>query len=420
MSVFTGSRRCVPSLHIINRFSSSSIHVNCALHLRSLPNCYYYSPVVFSLLSLAMTFLSHSLPWLSLSRLFEYRAAKSGPGPQEPDLRGREGPAHRKQLEHFAKQFQDVVREHALIERGKYSTARAYHQRATSWTVSSLKELPELVHDARSSNVEPERRDGNSPMGSSTSAWTTVPSTEERRVYPAYFSDTYMSLVSPTSGGPWGRLGLLASLADISTWIDHCAQDWVSSDEESRNQVWLDNKSCSDVLRLLVIDAATTSDESRRTKNLSTLLLITNHPGVGLSDFLGGGMSCCNLSTGLAALVDKTVMVFIYLNLLLALADDDVDGKLLSLCDSLEQFKLIRGLGTLVRLLPRPAYMNTKSFALLIDEVLYEHGHAVEHILFNPLFAPRPSGCRSKWLRSDGDPDPDTGKTGKKGSSGTS
>jgi hypothetical protein len=46
----------------------------------------------------------------------------------------------------------------------------------------------------------------------------------------------------------------------------------------------------------------------------------------------------------------------------------------------------------------------------LIDEVLYEHGHAVEHILFNPLFAPRPSGCRSKWLRSDGDPDPGYGQ----------
>jgi hypothetical protein len=85
-------------------------------------------------------------------------------------------------------------------------------------------------------------------------------------VYPTHFSDTYMSLVPPTSGGAYGREGLLASLADISTWIDHCARDQASNpserDEETRNKIWLDNKSCADVLKLLLIDASTTNSES--------------------------------------------------------------------------------------------------------------------------------------------------------------
>lgn len=132
-----------------------------------------------------------------------------------------------------------------------------------------------------------------------------------------------MSLVSPHSGGEFGGEALLASLADVSTWIDHCKRYWTlrQSDlpsEETRNAKWLDNKSCSDVLRLLLIDAATTEDKSQCTKNLSTLLLLANHHGVGLQGFLNDSMSCCNLEAGVAALVQKTAMAFICLNVLLA------------------------------------------------------------------------------------------------------
>jgi hypothetical protein len=69
-----------------------------------------------------MTFLSHSIPWLSLSRLFEYHATRSRPGRQEADLYCKESPSSLKQLEHFATTFQKTVREHGLIERGRFST----------------------------------------------------------------------------------------------------------------------------------------------------------------------------------------------------------------------------------------------------------------------------------------------------------
>lgn len=283
-----------------------------------------------------MPFLSHSLPWQSLSCLFEYRGAKSGPGHQEPHLHTVEAPAHRKQLEHFAIHFQNTVREHSLIERGRYSTAEAYRDRAATWTSSTV---PEQGHDTQSSDAGDQGQSYVETPDVLASTWITTPSMETRRVYPAYFSNTYMSFAPQTSGGAYGREGLLESLADVSTWIDYYARkdqyrawrdsDPDNSDEETYNALWLDVKSCSDVLRLLVIDAATLSDESQRKERVSTLLLLANHPEVGLDAFLGDGMSCCNISTGFSVLAEKTTMVFIFLNLLLALVEDDEHGKLL-------------------------------------------------------------------------------------------
>lgn len=329
---------------------------------------------IVSSTSSSMAFLSHALHWLSLSRLFEFRAARSGPGPQESDLYGKDGPAHRRQLEHFARTFQGTVREHALSERSRFSTAQAYRDRAASWKTSSEEE--------------------------------TATATETRRVYPTYYSDIYMSLVPSDSGGAYGREGLLESLADVSTWIDHCARDLASRenyppDEETANKIWLDNKSCSDVLRLLVIEAATMNDDSTCRKRLSTLLLLANHPEVGLDGFTDDGMACCNIEVGLSALVSKTAIAFILLNLLLALTEDDQHGKLLRPCDTLENHKsgFSHGGDTLTYLLPRPAYMNTKCSRRMLGHALEEHAHAVEHVLFNPVFAPRESGRVSKWRR---------------------
>ena len=47
--------------------------------------------------------------------------------------------------------------------------------------------------------------------------------------------------------------------------------------------------------------------------------------------------------------------------------------------------------------------MNMRTYFWVLEHVLDEHSHAVEHILFNPIFAPRPSGCRSSHLLFDGE-----------------
>ena len=326
-----------------------------------------------------MPFLSHSIPWLSLSGVFEWHPPRTRPGPQEGDLWGKEGPAYRKQLEHFAREFQKTVREHAVIERGRYSTAQAYRDRAATWTKSSVEEPPEQGQ-------------------------------ETRRVYPTYFSDIYMSLEPTTLSRSSLSHGLVESLADISMWIDYCSQplryhaswqDWIR-DELASYKLGLGGKPFSDVLRLLLIDAGTTNDEAQRTRRLSTLLLLANHPGVNLKEFMSEDTEYCNIQVGFVALVDKTTMVFIYLNLLLALAEGDQQGELLRPCYTLEEWPdTSHGKESLMRLTPRPAYMNSRSFTRVLEYALNEHVHAVEHVLFNPIFAPRSSGCRSKWLHID-------------------
>ena len=165
------------------------------------------------------------------------------------------------------------------------------------------------------------------------------------------------------------------------------------------NKIWLDNKSCADVLKLLVIDASTTNSEPKRKQNLSTLLLLANHPKVNFRNFTNDGMSCCNMEAGLWSLVEKTATVFIYLNLLLVLTADQSDAKLMLPCDSVDEHRSRGRHGRpLTRLLPRPTYMNMGSFLWMQEQALDEHGHAVEHVLFNPLFAPRPGGALSKWF----------------------
>jgi len=98
-------------------------------------------------------------------------------------------------------------------------------------------------------------------------------------------------------------------------------------------------KSYSNVLRLLVINAATTSDELRHKERILTLFLLANYPKVGLEGFLHNSMSCYNMSSRFSTLLEKTVTVFIFLNLLLALVEGDKQGKLLYPYDRLEEFK---------------------------------------------------------------------------------
>lgn len=69
------------------------------------------------------------------------------------------------------------------------------------------------------------------------------PEYETRRVHPAYFSDTHMSLVSPTSGGYYGREGLSRSRAEISSWIDYCGPRGKMAlvmRKRKENAIWLD------------------------------------------------------------------------------------------------------------------------------------------------------------------------------------
>jgi hypothetical protein len=192
----------------------------------------------------------------------------------------------------------------------------------------------------------------------------------------------------------------------VETWKKFSARSARFSAEngtgDEYNRLWLDRKSCSDILRLSIIDAAITSDLVRKTHTMETLLLLAHHPQVGIGGFVSDGMSCCNHSVGLSSLVTKVTVPFVYLNLLSTYVDGNPSPALLQPREHLQEYKHSRYRNSaFTSLLPRPAYMNTQSFHNMTTMVLEEHGHVVEHVFFNPLLAPYASGKRSKYLVSD-------------------
>lgn len=354
-----------------------------------------------------MAFLAHSIPWNSLSELFEYSDGLQ-PGPQYPELFAKSTSGHGKQLEYFASRVQAVLREHSAIERKRYRPVNEYVERARAWT-ESAKDDDNAAGEIFNVTVPVDEKGKDQDMLKNrnaelrqlnSNAWSTA-SPERRRIFPSDFATTYIPYVAITSGADYGREGLVEEFSHVEEWIDLIKRypHYSTCTDDERNRLWLDKKSCSDILRLLIIDAATTSDTGRRNHNLETVFLLTHHPDIGIGLFFSDGMSCCNIEVGMASLVEKCTLTFLYFNLLWTYIDGNPSSPLLQLKEHVQQ-----GMPTSFRterfttLLPRPAYMNTKSFNRMLEEVLREHGHVVEHVFFSLLLAPYASGRRSRYL----------------------
>lgn len=354
-----------------------------------------------------MAFLSHSLPWHVLASMFEY-ADSSNPGPQHPELYAKSGEHQQKQLEYFASKFDNTVWEHSIVERRKYRPVKEYVARARDWTASEQGRIvtPNISSPISNSGSKTQERtlsDRNTNLRHlARNSWA-CSSPEKRLVFPPDFATKYVSYVPIASGADYGRSGIVEEFSHIETWIDFVDRNASrpTCTENERNRLWLDAKSCSDILRLLVIDAATTADAERRTHMLETIFLLAHHPKVGLMPFIHEGMACCNIEVGLVALVQKVMLAFVYLNLLLTQVNDSADCALLCPHEHMREYKYsyYRD-ANFVSLLPRPAYMKTNSFNCLLGVLLKEHGHVVEHVSFNPIFAPYQSGRRSKYLKT--------------------
>lgn len=338
--------------------------------------------------------------------MFEYSDG-SNPGPQHPELFAKSAPNQYKQLEYFAHQFQFAIHEHSGEERKKYRATEDYVQRAQGWITTDQSNIVALQSGKTEDKIKSSTgysetlTKRNAGMRQLTGNPWPSPFPENRLVFPPDFATKYMSYVSITSGGPYGRQGIVEEFSRVDAWTDVVERNtrYSACTEDERNRIWLDTRSCSDILRLLIIDSAVTSDVERRTHIVETVLLLAHHPKVGLHPFLRNGMSCCNLNAGMTSLVEKVLPVFIYLNLLWTCIDGCPDSPLLQPCDHVHQYQPSHHHNSRFEsLLPRPAYMNTQSFNYLLETVLKEHGHIIEHVFFNPLFAPYTSGTVSRYL----------------------
>lgn len=355
-----------------------------------------------------MAFLAHDISWHTLSSMFQYRE-RCETGPQYPDLWPKSKECRRKEIEYFARKFEETVREHATAERQRFRPTQDYIKRAEQWTASEPEKMdavePNSLMNIRShtetTELSLEKR--NAELRSmAADPWSTS-SPERRLVYPPDFATTYMSCVPSTSGGPYGRRGIVEDLMRVEAWIDFAARSSRDSvqkgTEDEHNRLWLDRKSCSDIIRLSIIDAALTDNAGRKMRTLETIILLAHHPQVGITPFISDGMSCCNKGVGLMSLVRNVAMPFVYLNLLWTYVEGNPSSSLLQPREQLRQAQTgYHQNPSFASLLPRPAYMNTRSFNIMMATVLEEHGHVVEHVIFNPLLAPYDSGRRSKFL----------------------
>lgn len=233
---------------------------------------------------------------------------------------------------------------------------------------------------------------------------------ETRRIFPSDFASLYLSYVPSTSGGAYGRRGLVEDFVDIATWIDFSKRakarysEPYDTPEDERNRIWLDEKSCSDIVRLLIIDSATTKDAQRRHNMLETVFLLNHHPDKPLRYAWSSGMACCNIEAGISRLITQTIPVFLFLNLVWTLVESKggAESPLLKSCG--EDGPVGKREHDIVPLIPRPSYMNTVNYEFMFYGATYEHGHCVEAVLFNPLFAPYEDGrrCRNHDVNSVG------------------
>lgn len=273
-----------------------------------------------------MAFLAHSIPWHAVSSMIEVINPKCHKV-RCPELAIKAETDHRKQLEFFAAQFQKVIREHSAIDRKRLCSAQEYKDQAQEWcttqdldTTGDRSNLPNAADHEEVAGVQT-LLEYNAELRQQISMRPRISPIKNRRVFPDDFATTYMSYVPITSGTAYGREGLVEEFASIEAWVDVLVRDEANYDyyggqRKEAERIWLDRKSCSDIVRLLIIDAASTEDTAKKSHMIDTIFLLAHHPQVGLKFVLCEGMDCCNASVGLSNLVEKVASAFVYLNLL--------------------------------------------------------------------------------------------------------
>lgn len=337
-----------------------------------------------------MAFQAHAIPWQTLLPIFKYNPKNSGrPGPQHVDIIAEDTPDQREQLEYFALKFQSTIREHVEIERKRYRPAKEYINRAKSWTFSEVSEpaadtanslqngLPE---DSVRTSPTVNRKEAKRASKAAPKNWPTGP--ETRGAYPADFPSKYARSM---------KFGFDESLHSVNFWVEHVEsmKSWAEANDAERTRLDVERKECADVLKLLIEDAASTQHDERRIQLVETLFLIAHHPRIGLRNFMGLGMWCCNINCGVENLVTKTISTFLYLNLLYAIIDNG--GSRLAE-PTHENERLAKRTSWIFykikQLEPRPNYMDFSSWQQLLTSVATNHEYQAECIMSRDYFFP--------------------------------
>jgi hypothetical protein len=176
---------------------------------------------------------------------------------------------------------------------------------------------------------------------------------------------------------------------------------WRKPYADQDDQSWLKKMYANDLLQLLCVDAATTTDASRRTHLIDAIFLYIYRPEDDGDAATWAEEDCSPgaVQESLATMVEQVTLAFVYMNILASMTGGDHSHPLLKKTHQIIGYPFEYRPSYIARLPHRPAYMNTRSFCNMRRWVREDyHGCLVRNFLLDPMLEPYASGQRPRFF----------------------
>jgi hypothetical protein len=315
---------------------------------------------------------AHNLPWASLAANFEYRPARSTPGPQTADIYPRGLPTQAQQVEHFVAKFREELDEHVRVLRCKLKPAEEYKARASTWNVSihpptsTPRDTPSRARKFTSSPGTSERptpEDATAESQNLRRRIETIKSgwSSEIETRPVF------DLANLLKYEPYREHSQpIDEFRSIERWLDPEIHPSLARRIDSEKPMWDSVYMRNDVIKLMIIDVAAQDHPLDTSDDLESLLLLAHHPKAEWGECAYTPMPCCNISAGIDHLAEFAMEYLLYFGLLETMIDNGED-RLMSSISGHESYR---------------AYMTLKSARRIVNWLTISHEHLSETVPF--------------------------------------
>jgi hypothetical protein len=332
--------------------------------------------------------------------MFEYAECKN-PGPQYPDVFVIAQKAQCKQVEYFLTSLQNVIREHSKIERARFRSPRQYRHRPRDWTDSfQIGRTETIAHNSGGSPYVQTLQEYNAELRQRISGKWGNNHLEDRQDSPGDRAAESTTSGPSAPGVAQGLKFRLESFAHDEVW-SAMAQDalWRDLPTDQDDQGWLKTRNVDDLLQFLCVDAATTTDPKRRTHLIDAIFLRIHRPTA--EEYAPDGTQLPYprglIAEALAPMVERVSLAFVYVNILASMIAGNHAHPLLRETHQIARHPCNNPAKAFSPRIPRPAYMNTRSFCNMRAKVYEEHGAFVQDYLLSPMLAPHIGGQRPRF-----------------------
>jgi hypothetical protein len=142
-------------------------------------------------------------------------------------------------------------------------------------------------------------------------------------------------------------------------------------DSDKQNARWVDERTRTDIVKLLIIDASFNDGRLEDSCDLDTLLLLAHHPQVNFRDYMNTCLQCCNIGCGIYRLSEFALKYLIYFGLLEKIIDD-AETRLVDIRSELPESR---------------AYMTLVTMRRLVGQLTSGHDFLAETVPFRIAWA---------------------------------